>query len=378
MRVARKKTWLVIGLLSLAAGVGTYYLVRHLRYLAQYQAAEEALARRDFRQAAAHLRVCLDARPGDLSARLLAAQAARRQGDLAQAAEHLSAYEAANGPADELAEERRRLRAQEGDPAAAELLLASGSRDPPPPGADLALEAAIEGILAAMEAAFERGMLYTDARAAREVARLRDAVALWQRRREAEPDQVQADVWRGRIHLLTNEPAAAAALLRQALVRAPDHFGARLSLAGALVNASPAEAADHLQALRRQAPGNGRVGYLLAAVRRSLGQHAEARRVLDEMLAGNPDDALALTERARVDLDAGRPAEAEPFFRRAEARAPNDPDLCLALSRCLYMLGRGAEAKEYQTKYEALEAERTRAREESLRLAKSAQDRPGP
>jgi predicted Zn-dependent protease len=371
-------SWAAAALLLLGAGVGAYLFVGHLRYQSRFRSAEEALERRDFRRASDLLRGCLEERPGDTSARLLAARAARRQGDLAQAAEHLWAYESAGGPPEELAEERRLLRAQEGDPAAADLLLALASREPPPPGADLALEAAIEGKVAAMEAAFERGRFFAEVEAAQEVERLRSAVDLWRRRREAEPDQVQALVWQGRLHVVTYESKAAADLLRQALDRAPDHFGARLGLASALIHESPAEAAEHLQVVRKQAPNDAKVGFLLAALRRALGQHDEAIQVLDELLAVNPDNVMALAERGRVALDAGRPREAEQYLRRVEARTPNDPDLCLALSRCLHMLGRTAEATDYQSKYEALEVARARAREEALRAAKSSGKRPAP
>ena len=86
-----------------------------------------ALERRDFRQASEHFEKCLEVFPTDLTVRLAAAQTARRQGDFDKAAQHLHAYEEANGSREAVALEQQLRRAQSGDLEEADLLLKRSS-----------------------------------------------------------------------------------------------------------------------------------------------------------------------------------------------------------------------------------------------------------
>src|SRR6185436_4414148 len=135
---------------------------------------------------------------------------------------------------------------------------------------------------------------------------------------------------------------------------------------------------EHLEELRRRAPRNTQVLFLLATFRRSLRQFAEAREALDEFLVLKPDDANALLVRGRIDMDADRPAEAEPFLRRAFARAPDDPGAALALSRCLHELKQEAESKRLQEEYRRLESARSLQRQEMVRKGRSGAGQPPP
>src|SRR5689334_8702046 len=83
------------------------------------QAAQEALARRDFSAARGHLKTYLSQHPDDLSALLLAAEAARRDGDYPAAQDRLAEFKRAKGPELALELEQRLLAVQQGDSAEA-------------------------------------------------------------------------------------------------------------------------------------------------------------------------------------------------------------------------------------------------------------------
>src|SRR4051812_21762893 len=89
----RKTRLLLIFFLLLVLGLTAYPISRYLGASRHQQVAQEALEKRDFRQATLHFEKCLEVWPGDLSVRLAAAQTARRQGDFQKAAQHLHSYE---------------------------------------------------------------------------------------------------------------------------------------------------------------------------------------------------------------------------------------------------------------------------------------------
>ena len=67
----------------------------------------------------------------------------------------------------------------------------------------------------------------------------------------------------------------------------------------AVLQESPREGADHLQHLLAQNPADPRIKYTLAGALRSVGRPDEARRLLDEVLASNPNNVATLLERGR-------------------------------------------------------------------------------
>src|SRR5688500_14746420 len=97
MRIG-KRTQAVLGSALLAlTGYATYRVVLHYRASHHYLAAQDALARRDLAQAMFHLRNSLSVQPNSLAARFLAAQTARRLGDLQEAERHLKLFKRQNG-----------------------------------------------------------------------------------------------------------------------------------------------------------------------------------------------------------------------------------------------------------------------------------------
>jgi predicted Zn-dependent protease len=87
----------------------------------------------------------------------------------------------------------------------------------------------------------------------------------------------------------------------------------------------------------------------------------EAIGLLDRILADHPDDWQSLSERGWLAVALDRPAEAEPFLRRAYALAPPDMPVLVRLADCLRSLGKQDEARDFREKAEALEADMRRA-----------------
>src|SRR5262245_14038913 len=92
-----------------------WYGLRLLRFHRDLTAAREALSRYDFPEARHRLASCLATRPRDAGALLLAAQAARRDGLLDEAQEHLDRHwEQTGGPTPEGALQGALLQVQRG------------------------------------------------------------------------------------------------------------------------------------------------------------------------------------------------------------------------------------------------------------------------
>jgi predicted Zn-dependent protease len=374
--ITRRRLVLILPILLVVPGVTAYEVGLHLWARHHFQAAEQALEQRDFRQAGGHLRSCLFAWPDDLSLHLLAGQTARRQGDAPEALEQLRIYEQKNGPPEPLAGERRLLRLSMGDLQEADELLAGCRAQPQAPETPLMAEAIIEASLKVVRAAFPLGLTAEGGEAAPDLARAREAVELWLQLRPGRADQAQGLVWRGLLHGFANEQPKALADLRRALELNPDHFEARMHLAVSLAAQAPEEAAVHLQMLHRRDPANTDVRFTLASVERHLGRLKEAGDLLDDLLAEDPENATLLVERGYVAMNARQLEDAERWLRRAVALAPEEPTTYLALSGYLYLVKREAEAKSYHDRGKQLDDARTRHREELAQKRKAGSGRP--
>ena len=378
MRVrARARVAIVSVVAVIAAAFAVYESVRYLRGRHHLAQARAALARRGFQEASSELNRYLEIWPHEPEVLLLAAQAARRGGDFEAAQAHLRTHQQDQGPAQERFWEQQLLFIQRGDLLDADRLLDHCLRDPPTPDGYLILDVVLPAKITLLERAYLSGMTLVEGPAGRERARLEQGLDLWLRQFPAPADQVQGLIWRGRVRMLTNVQDAVADF-RRALALAPDHFEARLHLASALAENDPREAAQHLRLLWQREPRNQQSALLLAGVLRNLGQGAEARQVLDAVLAANPDHAGALLERGKVALDMAQPTDAERFLERAATLAPQEPFVHLALSRCLQLTGRAAEASAHEKRYRELEAQKTQerqTREQDQRTARTQRER---
>jgi len=243
-------------------------------------------------------------------------------------------------------------RVQQGDLREAAMLVSYCTDQPEAPETPEVLEAVIEGSLRAWTAALARALVPSD----QLVAAARTALDLWGRSRPGLADQVQGLVWRGRMHVLTQDHLRAVADFRAAVALDREHFEARWYLCTAVAQKAPEEALAHLRILRERYPENQQVCLVLASVCRNLGHLEEAGQMLDAFLAANPNDVSALLDRGKTALDAQQSADAERWLRRAETLAPNEAEVNLALSRCLRLAGRAQEAQRYLDRFHEIEA----------------------
>ncbi len=142
---------LILGLTAYPVGLrcwGSYH----------QRAAEQALERRDFQQASKHLQECLNVWPDDPTVRLLAARAARRQGNYGQALEHLRVCRQKKGLPNATELEYQLIRVQKGDLAEADRLLSFCVDHPKEAETPLILEALLERSLKVLSPAASLGL----------------------------------------------------------------------------------------------------------------------------------------------------------------------------------------------------------------------------
>jgi Tfp pilus assembly protein PilF len=334
----RRRPWssAAVGLLLLALAVAGG-AVAWSDY--QFRAARRALRGGDAADALAHARLGLRVRPGSAEGHLLAARAERQGGNYAEAERELQECVRVQKGATEATQlEWLLLRAQRGeaDDVAAGLWYCVENDHPE-----------TTAILEAL------------ARAYMHQFRLGPALACLDRWLAREPDCVRALDWRGWVRERLEQREAARQDYRHALELEPGRSEVRLRLAAMLLDdTKPAEAAPHLERLRQELPGRTAVLTSLAHCRALLGDFAEARRLTDEVLAGHPDDAEALLERGRLDLEEGRAADAEAALRHALKVSPYRLPIRFALWQSLQRQpGREREAADAKERHDALKGD---------------------
>jgi predicted Zn-dependent protease len=161
---------------------------------------------------------------------------------------------------------------------------------------------------------------------------------------------------------------------KQILEINPNHAEARLHLAALLVErALPNEALRHFQRLQQRLGHSPEVQLGVAQCRLQLGELAEARKLLDALLAEQPRYVGALSQRGRLALQEGKPAEAEALLRKA-ALEPNDWQVLYGLVQCLRLQGKEKEAKELGLHLKRVREDRSRLGEVMEAVQKDPQD----
>ncbi len=376
-----KKGVILVAILFVAGSILVAARIANRRRLDRLlDEANASLDQRGFRLASSRFEEYLRSRPDDLPVRLLAAQTARRRGDLDAARDHLGIYQDHNGPPEPRLRELKLVLLAQGQGASdTETLITECLSPSAPPDADLVLEAVIEHQLKLLDRESNSGMSLVEGANAKARAQTEQTIATWLQRRPGRADQAQGLIWRGKLNLLFNRRAAIDDF-RRAIEMDPNHFDARLNLAVSLVEYDVSEAAKQLELLHSRDPRNTQVILLLARARRSLGQPESVIGLLDELLERSPLErgpvyTAAILERGKAALDLGRPNEAESFLRRALAQTPNDPFVHLALSRCLLLTGKEAEAKHHEQLYRELQLKNLKAEEDRAALKREWQNK---
>ncbi len=151
---------------------------------------------------------------------------------------------------------------------------------------------------------------------------------------------------------------------RRAVELDPDHEEARLGLAVALLGVKNfAEATEHFQHLRQCQPDNASVQVGLAECRDGLGENAEAVRLVDDVLARQPQFAAALSLRGQFALKNEQWVEAETSLRQALRRNPLDHRAQYDLVLCLERSGQEEEARRQRQHLQQIEEDVARFHE---------------
>lgn len=300
--------------------------------------AERALAAYDFPAARERLKLAGELRPGRPEVWLLAARAARRDGELDEAKSRLDRYEALAGPFTPEARLEASLRQVQLGDVETDVHYLMSLVDSGHPAAEQILEALAVGSV--------------------QVYHL-DRASFWlQHLLTRFPKNPVGRLIRAQMDDVLNKRARAAAGCREILADFPQNWNARLLLASLLLRDQRlAEAAEEYEELLRRRPGELQPLIGLAQCRERLGQRDAARGLVRELEARFPDKAQALFECGRFALNDGRPADAEPLLRRAAQAAPYDDEIHYQLGLCLERLGKADEARRHMERFRQIRAD---------------------
>lgn len=309
-----------------------------------FRAGRQALERRDYAGGRGHLRKCLAVWPRGPATHLLAARAAVGVGAYAEAERHLDASEELGGERQAIRLERHLLDAQRGtlSPLAEELLHGRVGQSGPETGR--ILEALIFGYL------------YT--------YRLGEAQACLARWLALEPENAQALYLRGLVREGLQQLPEAGADYRRAVEIDPNHAAARQRLAEFLLHEGQgADAAEQFERLHSTRPDDPAVLFGLARAWRQVGKLAEARNLLDRLLADHPDHLGAVKLRGQVAFSDQDPARAERCYRKALQLDASDTEACYGMARALVARDRRKEADGFLERGRAIERDLAQLRE---------------
>jgi tetratricopeptide (TPR) repeat protein len=309
-----------------------------------FRQGREAVERWHNADAFTHLSACRSVRPNHAETILLAARLARRVGAWAEAEALLNQYAAEHG---------------KDEAWAFEWLLHGAAR-----GEGDAHSAALRARVAAggVQARLTREAL---ALGFLDRYRLAEAIALLNEWLRDSPDDPIALLLLGKVTEILNGQEQAIQLYQRAIELDPDLLDARLRLAAVLVDRRRGEeAAEQLAILRARLPSNTNVHVLWAQALRLIGRGEEARRVLDELLAANPDDPRVLAECGGLALlDPDGAPRAESLLARAVRLDPGDVPTRNQYALALGQNGKAAEAAEQYKLIHQYQADSDRFRE---------------
>jgi tetratricopeptide (TPR) repeat protein len=335
---------LVILLLLLSSMAGAGVVARpHVRAWHHRRAARLEVQRYHTAQAIHHLLICRDIWPRDPETLLLAARAARRIQIYGDAERLLRIYRDVRGGDEAYTFEQLLLAAERRVDEVSEQCwkgIEDGRFDAP-----LLMEALTHGYLRQYR-----------------LGQARRCLDHW---KQVQPDNPQTFYLEG-LFLFDYLHSASDAVVsyRRAVELDADHQEARQGLAVALLtDKNYAEAAEQFEHLRQCQPDNALVQVSLAECLGSLGESAQAMRLVDDALARQPQLASALSLRGQLALKSGQWTEAETDLRKALRGDPLDHRAHYSLALCLEHLGQEEEARQQRRQLQQLEQDTARFHE---------------
>jgi Tfp pilus assembly protein PilF len=320
----------------------------------QLRLGRQALEAGDLKQARERLRLCLNVYKRSPDVHFLLARAARCAGEYAEMERHLTACERNGGLPATVALERVLADAQRGRLKEADKYLRI-CLDQDYPEAPAILDALALGYL--------------------RTHRLPQAMLSLNRLLQLQPDNAQAVLLRARAydHLQLSELALADS--RRAVELDPENDTARLYLVEGLLNADRVdEALSHLRRLRERQPGDPTILAAMARCRVARGETAEARKLLDALLAGHPDHLIGIIQLGKVELAEGNHDRARVWLEKGAKLAPYDLEVVHSLAECYERLGRAEDAKRCFDQEKAFAKEKQALIEVMIKMLKQPRD----
>jgi Flp pilus assembly protein TadD len=331
------RRWLLLAaLLLIPAGYLSWHGVCWLRFRRDRAEAEIALAQCDFARARGLLAECLRLWPHDPATRLLAARAARRDGDVDAAEKQLDAYRlATRGGGAEKTLEWAMIQAQRGRVREVVDYLIS-CLDAHHPASEQILEALALGSV--------------------QVYQL-DRARFWlEELQEKAPQNPIGRLLRAQTMESLGKDTQALEVYRSLVADFPRYTKARSSLAALLLRMQDyEEAAGQYEELHRQEPGQAQPLLCLVRCWDRLGRSEDARPLIRQLQERHADNSEALLVCGQFALAEQRPAEAERLLRRAVELAPNDHEVHYQLGVCLQQLDRPEEARRHVERAKQIE-----------------------
>ncbi|HEV3144770.1 MAG TPA: tetratricopeptide repeat protein [Gemmataceae bacterium] len=301
----------------------------------QFRAAQKAFREGKYQEASDRLRACRRIWAGRAEVQLWSARTARWQYDFPNAEKYLQESRRLGAPTEDVQLEWLLLRAMRGeiDDLAPGLWKTVESGHPQSPQ-----------ILETMAKVYQLRIQYAQAL---------ECLDAWV---EREPRSARALEWRGWTHERLEHVDAAMSDYQKALDLAPEETSTRARLAALCVNNNKAaEALENFQILRRSDPARRDYQIGIARCQIALGESEEARRLLEQVLAEEPDNPDAIRAMAQLEQLAGQFREAETLCRKLVQRDPLDVGANYTLYLSLAGQGdRTKEAEEQLQRYERL------------------------
>jgi len=326
----------------------------HVSAWRELKAGKAALARDEPEAARHHFARCLDAWPQSPEANFLAAQAARRCGDLSAAEKHLQVAARFGQGADDTEVEYALIKVQSGHFAEAESALLHHLNNGHPEGPQI-LEVLVPAYMLQFQWAKADGL-----------------GAKWI---ELRPESVKA--WKAHAEILERlrRTNAAVDALRRVVELSPEDRKARLDLARLILETrqSPDEAAKHAEWAVQSDPRDATALIQLAACREAQSRTEDAIAILDRVIAEFPPDPTAYHIRGRLEM-ARNATSALPFLRKAAELDRSNPDTLYSLFLCLQRAGTPEQAAEAEKQWRRCSDDLRRARELGRVISASPHD----
>ncbi|MFL5241217.1 MAG: tetratricopeptide repeat protein [Gemmataceae bacterium] len=312
------------------SGLAAWLTGANLLFEYHFYKARAALSENRLDEARYHAGHCLNLSPQSGRTHLLAAQVARRFGDVKAAERQLTEAQKLLHLSDDVALERSLLLAQRGE---------------------------VDGVQSQLRPLIDRGhpqtvqILEALAKGYLRVFRLEEAEKCLKEWLEHDPKSAEANLLLGWSMQQKGMAAESINYFRRSVELDPDNAVPHFQLAMALIdNVQPDEAIDDLRYLAKVQPNNPTVLVSLARCEHALGEIEEARATLDEVLSNYPNNPGALIERGVLANNTESPATAEVYLKKALEIDPSNPQGNFNYHLCLIKQGKEKEAAEQQAK----------------------------